>query len=83
MFHYGMVAFIETACPLARIVFFDIYSVVCIPPGETIYAVLFVVYTERGDDTLLITARVAEPKERRIYYGDDTKYLKGWRRVNP
>jgi uncharacterized DUF497 family protein len=44
--------------------------------------VLFVVYTERGDDTLLITARFAEPKERRIYYGDSTKYPKGWERVN-
>ncbi|GHT89082.1 hypothetical protein FACS1894137_17850 [Spirochaetia bacterium] len=44
--------------------------------------ILFVVYTERGDDTLLITARLAEPKERRIYYGDSTKYLQGWRRVN-
>ncbi|GHT63880.1 hypothetical protein FACS1894110_02490 [Spirochaetia bacterium] len=43
---------------------------------------LFVVYTERGDDTLLITARKAEPHERRIYYGDRTKYPKGWGPVN-
>ncbi|WP_010259690.1 BrnT family toxin [Treponema primitia] len=45
--------------------------------------VLFVVCTERGDDTLLITARKAEPKERRIYYGDRTKYPKGWKSINP
>jgi uncharacterized DUF497 family protein len=44
--------------------------------------ILFVVYTECGEDTLLITARIAEPKERRIYYGDSTKYPKGWGRVN-
>jgi uncharacterized DUF497 family protein len=44
--------------------------------------VLFVVYTERGDDTLLITARIAGSKERRIYYGDRTKYPKGWERIN-
>jgi uncharacterized DUF497 family protein len=45
--------------------------------------VLFVVYTEYGDDTVVITARIAEPKERRMYYGDGTKYPKGWGRVNP
>jgi uncharacterized DUF497 family protein len=45
--------------------------------------VLFIVYTERGDDTLLITARKAGPKERRIYYGNSTKYPKGWYPVNP
>ncbi|GHU24265.1 hypothetical protein FACS1894172_10520 [Spirochaetia bacterium] len=45
--------------------------------------VLFAVYTERGADTLLITARKAEPHERRIYYGDSTKYPKGWGPVNP
>jgi uncharacterized DUF497 family protein len=45
--------------------------------------VLFVVYTERGEDTQLITARIAEPKERRIYYGDSTKFPKGWERVYP
>jgi uncharacterized DUF497 family protein len=45
--------------------------------------VLFVVFTERGEDTRLITARIAEPRERRIYYGDSTQYPKGWGRVNP
>jgi uncharacterized DUF497 family protein len=35
--------------------------------------VLFVVYTERGDNTRIITARIAEPEERRIYYGESSK----------
>jgi uncharacterized DUF497 family protein len=33
--------------------------------------VLFVVYTERGEKYRVITAREAEPEERRIYYGED------------
>ena len=45
--------------------------------------VLFVVYTERGDDFQIITARIAGPKERRIYYGDSTRQFRGWNRVNP
>ena len=32
--------------------------------------VLFVVYTERGDVTRIISARIADPFERRIYHGD-------------
>lgn len=32
-------------------------------------AVLFVVYTERGQNIRLISARMATAKERRIYYG--------------
>jgi len=43
--------------------------------------VLFVVYTERGDVTRIISARVAEPFERRIYYGDSE--IHGWQRINP
>jgi uncharacterized DUF497 family protein len=43
--------------------------------------VLFVVFTERGDTTRIISARVAEPFERRIYYGDGE--IHGWQRVNP
>ena len=43
--------------------------------------VLFVVYTERGDNTRIIMARIAEPFERRIYYGDGE--TQGWQRVNP
>ena len=43
--------------------------------------VLFVVYTERGDTTRIISARVAEPFERRIYHGDSE--IHGWQRINP
>ena len=43
--------------------------------------VLFVVYTERGDAIRIISARVAEPFERRIHYGDGETH--GWQRVNP
>jgi uncharacterized protein len=44
--------------------------------------VLFVVYTERGDNGIrIISARIAEPFERRIYYGDGE--AQGWQRVNP
>ena len=42
--------------------------------------VLFVVYTERGDVTRIISARIAEPFERRIYHGNSKVY--GWERVN-
>ncbi|MCL2722261.1 MAG: BrnT family toxin [Treponema sp.] len=43
--------------------------------------VLFVVYTERGETIRIISARVAEPFERRIYHGNSQAY--GWQRVNP
>ena len=43
--------------------------------------VLFVVYTERADAIRIISARVAEPFERRIYHGDSETH--GWKRVNP
>ena len=43
--------------------------------------VLFVVYTERGEAIRIISARVAEPFERRIYYGNGETH--GWQRVNP
>ena len=43
--------------------------------------VLFVVYAERGDVIRIISARVAEPFERRIYHGSSEIY--GWQRVNP
>ena len=45
--------------------------------------VLFVVYTERGDRTRIISARVAEPFERRIYHANSDTYPHGWQRVNP
>ena len=44
--------------------------------------VLFVVYTDREDVTWIISARVAEPFERRIYNGDSTMHPGGWQRVN-
>jgi len=43
--------------------------------------VLFVVYTERRDTIRIISARIAEPFERRIYHGNSEIY--GWQRVNP
>jgi uncharacterized DUF497 family protein len=44
--------------------------------------VLFVVYTDRGEnDIRIMSARTAEPFERRIYYGDGETH--GWERVNP
>jgi len=39
--------------------------------------VLFVVYTEREYVTWIISARVAEPFERRIYNGDSTNHPRG------
>ena len=44
--------------------------------------VLFVVYTERGDGIRIISARLAEPFERRIY-GNSETLPGGWKRVNP
>ena len=43
--------------------------------------VLFVVYAERGNTIRIISARVAEPFERRIYHGNSE--IHGWQRVNP
>jgi len=42
--------------------------------------VLFVVYTERGDATRILSARLAEPFERRIYHGNSE--IHGWKRVH-
>jgi uncharacterized DUF497 family protein len=44
--------------------------------------VLFVVYTERGEKIHMISARVAEPKERRLYYGTSNKNTFGWTNAN-
>jgi len=44
--------------------------------------VLFVVYTERGDRTRIISARIAEPFERSIYHGNSDTYPYGWEKVN-
>ena len=44
--------------------------------------VFFVVYTEREEDVIrIISARIAEPFERRIYYGDSETH--SWTRVRP
>jgi uncharacterized DUF497 family protein len=45
--------------------------------------VLFVVYTERGEKTRIISVRIAEPFERRIYHGNSNAYPQGWHRINP
>ena len=37
--------------------------------------ILFVVYTDREDRTRIISARKAEAKERRIYYGNGDLYF--------
>jgi len=48
----------------------------------SIKKVHFVVYTERGDNVIrIISARRAEPFERRIYHGNSE--IHGWQRVNP
>jgi uncharacterized DUF497 family protein len=44
-------------------------------------SLLFVVYTERGEETRLITARAAEKPERRSYYGYYRIDGKGWRKT--
>jgi len=44
--------------------------------------VLFVVYTERGEKTRLISARAANKAERRSYYGHDDDNRKGWTKAD-
>lgn len=44
--------------------------------------VLFVVYTERNDSYRLISARLADVRERRIYYGDSKEADSGWRKAD-
>jgi uncharacterized DUF497 family protein len=44
--------------------------------------VLFVVYTERGEKTRLISARLADRREKRSYYGNDNDNGKGWTKAN-
>jgi uncharacterized DUF497 family protein len=43
--------------------------------------VIFAVYTERGDVTRIISARFAEPFERRIYDGYSEAHPRGWQRA--
>ena len=44
--------------------------------------VLFVVYTERNSRCRIISARKANPKERRMYYGNGDLQTEGWRRFD-
>ena len=44
--------------------------------------VLFVVYTERGDKTRIISARHADKAEKRSYHGHDNNNCKGWAKAD-
>jgi uncharacterized DUF497 family protein len=47
--------------------------------------ILFVVYTERGDDDdiiRLISARTATSNEKKAYHGKSSKHAKNWRPAN-
>jgi uncharacterized DUF497 family protein len=44
--------------------------------------VVFVVYTERGEDCHLISARKANENERRVYYGTYKRNFDGWTKAN-
>ena len=44
--------------------------------------VLFVVYTERGEKTRLISARAANKAEKRSYHGHDTRNRKEWAKAD-
>jgi uncharacterized DUF497 family protein len=43
---------------------------------------LFVVYMERNDTPHIISVRLADKEERRLYYGYSNLYS-GWYRINP
>lgn len=42
--------------------------------------VLFVVYTEQGETTRIISARIADENERRVYNGE--RNTEGWTKAN-
>ena len=44
--------------------------------------VLFVVYTERGEKTRIISARTATKAEKRSYHGNDDVNRKGWAKAD-
>ena len=44
---------------------------------------LFVVYMEYGEMPHIISVRLADTEERRLYYGDSNLQPGGWYRVNP
>jgi len=45
--------------------------------------VLFMVYTEPGEIPHIISVRLADTEEKRLYYGDRDLQKTGWYRVNP
>jgi uncharacterized DUF497 family protein len=45
--------------------------------------VLFTVYTERGKLPHIISLRLADAEEKRLYYGEQDLQAAGWFRVNP
>jgi uncharacterized DUF497 family protein len=45
-------------------------------------SVYFVVYTERKDETRIITARSATKAEKRSYHGTDDRNIKGWAKAD-
>jgi len=45
--------------------------------------VLFTVYTEAAEIPHIISVRLADKEEKRLYYGDSDLRSTGWYRVNP
>jgi uncharacterized DUF497 family protein len=45
--------------------------------------VLFTVYTEIGEIPHIISVRLADTEEKRLYYGESDFQASGWYRVNP
>ncbi|MCL2270949.1 MAG: BrnT family toxin [Treponema sp.] len=45
--------------------------------------VLFMVYTEAGEIPHIISVRLADIEEKRLYYGERNLQASGWYRVNP
>jgi uncharacterized DUF497 family protein len=45
--------------------------------------VLFMVYTEAGEIPHIISVRLADTEEKRLYYGERDLQATGWYRVNP
>jgi uncharacterized DUF497 family protein len=45
--------------------------------------VLFMVYTEAGEIPRIISVRLADTEEKRLYYGERDLQASGWYRGNP
>ena len=45
--------------------------------------VLFMVYTEAGEIPHIISVRLADAEEKRLYYGERNLQASGWYRANP